>query len=70
MMRSMVCEVRIMISYTSHLVPVFVNGARKIYCLTLFVFSQESQEKRQQLLEKVQEPKFWFVLPASTYNRT
>lgn len=69
MMRSMVLEFGIMISYTSHLVPVFVNGARKIYCLTLFVFSQESQEKRQ-LLERVQEPKFWSVLPASPYNRT
>lgn len=40
-----------MISYTSHLVPAFVNGARKIDCLALFVFSQESQEK-EQLLER------------------
>lgn len=38
-----------MISYASHLVPVFVNGARKIHCLALFVFSQESQEKGQLL---------------------
>lgn len=40
-----------MVSYTSHLVPAFVHGARKIYCLTLFAFSQESREKGQ-LLER------------------
>lgn len=40
-----------MISNILHLLPAFVNGTRMIDCLNLFVFSQESQERRQ-LLER------------------